>query len=100
MLWHRIAIHERLLPSLAFQRIIGQSHSPTISQEGVVAVHLLPFLLLAKVAGKLAIKKAAVHHGAHHSLARVAAKEGAKRGAERVLDERSKRKHAKDKTSR
>jgi hypothetical protein len=54
-----------------------------------MAIHLLPFLL-AKVAGKLAVKKAAVHHG-HHSLARKAVKEGAKQAANRAVEEGLKR---------
>ena len=41
-----------------------------------MAIHLIP-LLLAKVAGKFAFKKAA-HHGAHQTLGKKIAKEGAR----------------------
>jgi hypothetical protein len=53
-----------------------------------MAIHLIP-LLLAKVAGKLALKKAAGHHGAH-ALGRKIAKEGVKEAARRAEDRMSK----------
>jgi hypothetical protein len=52
-----------------------------------MAIHFIP-ILLAKVAGKLLLKKAAAHHGAHHGLARTVAKEGAKEALRRAADRR------------
>jgi hypothetical protein len=60
-----------------------------------MAVHFIP-LLLAKVAGKLLLKKTAAHHGAHHALGRKIAKEGAKQVLRRAADSRS---QSKDKDS-
>ncbi|MGA7325858.1 MAG: hypothetical protein WBX25_15565 [Rhodomicrobium sp.] len=48
-----------------------------------MAIHLIP-LLLAKVAGKLALKKAAVH-GGHRSLAGNLLKEGGKQAAKSAV---------------
>ncbi len=48
-----------------------------------MVVHLIP-LLLAKVAGKFAVKKAAVH-GAHRSLAGNALKAGGKQAAKSAV---------------
>jgi hypothetical protein len=52
-----------------------------------MAIHFIP-LLLAKVVGKLAFKKAAVHHGAHahHSLGRKIVKQGAKKAVNTAVD--------------
>ncbi len=54
-----------------------------------MAIHFLP-LLLAKVASKLALKKAAVHHGAHHSLGKKIVQEGVKKGASTLVQPQSK----------
>jgi hypothetical protein len=50
-----------------------------------MAIHLIP-LLLAKVAGKLALKKAAAHHGAHHALGKKIAEQGAKEVLQRAAN--------------
>jgi hypothetical protein len=61
-----------------------------------MTVHFIP-LLLAKVAGKLLLKKAAAHHGAHHAFGRKIVKEGAKEVLRRAAYRSSK---SDDKNSR
>ena len=51
-----------------------------------MAIHLLP-LLLAKVAGKLAAKKAVGHNGAKHALGKKMAKEAAKSAGRTAVQE-------------
>jgi hypothetical protein len=54
-----------------------------------MAIHLLPFLI-AKVAGKIAAKKAVAHHGAHNTVARKVVKEGTQRTFRRAMQPKNK----------